>query len=242
MLIAQKEIPETSPAWHHTVLHDLSLRLEDEQGFPCIFSKNAFARGLVKLCFVEDNLSQSLRQLADDLRLYVKLSDRWDGNLGTAYPLVVAFSQNAIQSQSLEDYHAFGWWILQQLHDFDEKPWPEGVSTDPHHPYWSMCFHGMQIFVNMSCPAHEQRRSRNLGSHLLFIINPRERFDVVAGDTDAGRKVRANIRSRIEKYDQQSHCPQLGSFVAGEIEWWQYGITDVNTTDRADKCPFRSNT
>lgn len=240
MLIAQNEVPESSPNWHHTVLHELGRRLEDEQEFPCIFSKNAFARGLVRLCFVEDDLRQSFRLLADDLRSYVELSEGWDGNLGTAYPLVVAFSQKAILSQSLEDYHAFGWKVLQHLHDVDKRPWPDGVSTDPHQPYWSMCFHGMQIFVNMSCPAHRQRHSRNLGSHMLFIINPRERFDVVAGDTEAGRKVRANIRSRIEKYDRQRHCPQLGSFVAGEIEWWQYGITDKNT-ERADSCPFRSN-
>ncbi|MEJ1999615.1 MAG: YqcI/YcgG family protein, partial [Maritimibacter sp.] len=87
-------------------------------------------------------------------------------------------------------------------------------------------------------PAHQQRRSRNLGEHFLFIMNPRERFDVVAGDTPEGNRVRQVIRDRAAEYDGIPHAPELGSYQKGEIEWWQYGVSDDNA-ERRDKCPLR---
>jgi len=84
-------------------------------------------------------------------------------------------------------------------------------ATDPMAPYWSMCFAGMQLFINFSSPAHRQRKSRNLGRHFLFIVNPRERFDIVAGDTPEGNRVRQVIRDRAEAYDGIPHAPSGGN-------------------------------
>jgi FPC/CPF motif-containing protein YcgG len=240
-LVSQGDLTQpgnVSPDWHRQVVEDLWSRLEETTLFPCTFARNAFARKLVRFIFVEDASETAIDRLAATLAGYVAMSRDWDGNLGTAHPLVIAFSQQAVHADRIEDYHAFGWDVLQRLHRRDPAPWPEDVPHDAHSPYWTMCFNGMQIFVNMSCPAHDRRKSRNLGRHLLFIVNPRERFDIVAGATPAGRKVRQNIRSRIEAYDGQAHCPQLGSYVIGEIEWWQYGITDTNQ-ERTDRCPFK---
>ena len=100
-----------------------------------------------------------------------------------------------------------------------------------------MCFDGMQLFVNMSCPAHDKRKSRNLGKYLAFIVNPRERFDIVAPDSPEGWRVRNIIRSRCAAYDGQPHAPELGSYQKGEIEWSQYGLSDVNGQP-ASTCPF----
>jgi N-omega-hydroxy-L-arginine synthase len=100
-----------------------------------------------------------------------------------------------------------------------------------------MCFAGMQLFVNMSSPAHARRHSRNLGRHLLFIINPRERFDVVAGETPEGARVRQVIRDRAAAYDGMSHAPALGKYLKGQLEWPQYALPDDNETTPA-ACPF----
>jgi FPC/CPF motif-containing protein YcgG len=100
-----------------------------------------------------------------------------------------------------------------------------------------MCFNGMPLFFNMSNPAHRVRRSRNLGGHFALVVNPRERFDVFAGDTPSGRRVRANIRKRIERYDGTPHSWQLGSYGDGALEWRQYGLIEENA-ERADRCPF----
>ncbi|MBR1221530.1 YqcI/YcgG family protein [Bradyrhizobium sp. U87765 SZCCT0131] len=224
-------------SWQGRCFTQLAERLTPPSEFPCIFSQNAFGRGLLLFSFVDDGSPHGLARAAEDLSSYVELSRDWDGKVSTARPLVVAFSRDVASAQDVAGYHDIGWRILQGWHEIDRTPWPDGVATDPHSPFWTMCFNGMQLFVNMSNPAHVRRRSRNLGDSLLFIVNPRERFDIVAGDTPEGRRVRQRIRDRIERYDGIGHSPQLGSYAAGEIEWWQYGVIEENR-ERTDRCPF----
>lgn len=148
------------------------------------------------------------------------------------------FDPRKVRGATVEAYHAIGWRVLQYWHDIDPGGWPDTVTRDPDAPFWSMCFAGTQIFVNMSSPAHAVRRSRNLGPAFTLVINPRERFDAVAGDTPQGRRMRAHIRERIEAYDGLPHSPLLGSYEAGEIEWWQYGLGETNEPP-ARGCPLR---
>jgi len=226
------------PDWHREVAADLAARLTPPSDFPCTFSQNAFRRGLVDLIFVESRDPAGLARLRADLLAYIAAAQAWDGQVNTARPLVVAFSRTAAEAGSLAGYHAIGWEVLQDWHDNDPEPWPEDVATDPMAPFWSMCFGGIQLFVNFSCPAHKQRKSRNLGGHFLFIVNPRERFDRVAGATPEGSRVRQVIRERAEAYDGIAHAPELGSYQKGEIEWWQYGVSDDNAA-RTDRCPLK---
>ncbi|MCB1338491.1 MAG: YqcI/YcgG family protein [Maritimibacter sp.] len=226
------------PDWHREVAGDLAQRLTPPSDFPCTFSQNAFRRGLVDLIFVERLDAMGRAQLRFDLLAYLAGAAHWDGQVNTARPLVVAFSREAASADSVEGYHAIGWQVLQDWLDNDPAPWPEAVATDPDAPYWSMCYGGVQLFVNFSSPAHRQRKSRNLGRHFLFIVNPRERFDLVAGDTPEGQRVRQVIRDRAEAYDGIPHAPELGSYLKGEIEWRQYGLTDDNRP-RKDRCPLK---
>jgi len=236
-LISHAKICAEGKDWHHTVLNDIESRLGGDPDFPCVFSKNAFRKQLLKFIFVETIEASSIQHLAEGLKEYVEISNGWDGSLDTAYPLIVAFSLDAINAQSVDSYHTFGWEVLQKLHEIDPAPWPEEVATDANSRSWSMCFNGMPLFCNMNNPAHRVRRSRNLGEHFIIVINPRERFDIIAGDTPSGHKVRSNIRNRISRYDGITHSSQLGSFGAGGIEWWQYGLIEDNI-ERTDKCPF----
>lgn len=226
------------PSWHRTVADDLADRLTPPSAFPCTFSQNAFRRELIDFIFVERRDPAGLAALRADLSEYLARAAAWDGQVNTARPLVIAFSRAAASADDLEGYHRIGWAVLQDWHDNDPAPWPEEVARDPHAPYWSMCFAGTQIFVNFSTPAHKQRKSRNLGRHFLFIVNPREQFDRVAGSSPEGQRVRQVIRDRAEAYDGIPHAPELGSFQKGEIEWWQYGVTDDNH-ERTDRCPLR---
>ena len=228
----------TGPSWHLEVARDLGERLTPPSEFPCTFSLNAFRRGLVDFIFVETRDAVGLAQLRTDLAAYVAVARDWDGVVNHARPLVVAFSAKAATAKSIEAYHAIGWEVLQDWLDHDPAPWPETVSRDPEGPYWSMCFAGLQLFVNFSSPAHQARKSRNLGRHFLFIVNPRERFDVVAGDSPEGRRVREVIRGRAEAYDGMGHAPELGLYQKGELGWGQYGIFDDHTP-RARRCPPR---
>jgi FPC/CPF motif-containing protein YcgG len=235
-LIPQRNVSSDGKKWHLAAFHDVESRLTDA-GFPCVFSRNAFRKQLLLFSFVEDAGTISIRHLADALAEYVELSRDWDGRLDTAYPLVIAFSLEAVTARSVTEYHAFGWAVLQKLHNVDPAPWPDNVGKDPDSGSWSMCFNGMPLFFNMSTPAHRVRRSRNLGEHFVLVVNPRERFDVVAGDTPSGRKVRSNIRDRIDRYDGTPRAQQLGSYGVAGLEWWQYGLLEDNV-ERLDKCPF----
>jgi len=207
--------------------------------FPCPFSQAAAKNKRLLFSFIADATEKSLHQSAADLQAYLVRAAKWDGKVSSAEPLLMVFNPHFFKADTVTDYHAIGWKILQFWHDIDTTPWPSDVSSDPHSPFWAMCFAGVQIFVNMSNPAHQKRRSRNLGQALTFVINPRERFDRVAGDNPQGWKIREMVRDRIEAYDGLSHSPVLGSFEAGEIEWWQYGLTETNAP-RADRCPFHT--
>jgi N-omega-hydroxy-L-arginine synthase len=239
ILWSQTEAYLGSIGWQRVAYEDVAARVGQDQDFPCVFSKNAFRKNLLKFIFVDDLHDEGLRHLAGGLKQYVELSRNWDGDLKTAYVLVVAFSHYAVAAKTVEEYHRNGWRILQGLHRIDPAPWPADVARDPASPAWSMCFNGMPIFCNMSSPAHQVRRSRNLGAHFKFIINPRERFDIVAGDTPAGRKARANIRNRIEKYDGLPHSRQLGGYGSSALEWCLFGIIE-DIADRSERCPFHA--
>ncbi|HVT62816.1 MAG TPA: YqcI/YcgG family protein, partial [Legionellaceae bacterium] len=237
-LLSQTQVCEEGKGWHRSVYQDIAARLTGDTGFPCIFSRNAFKKQLLKFIFVETIASEGIQYLSEGLQEYIDLANQWPGTLDTAYPLLVAFSLNAIHAQSVDDYHALGWQVIQKLHEVDPKPWPENVAQDPESSSWAFCFNGMPLFCNMSNPAHRVRKSRNLGKHFIMVINPRERFDIFAGDHQGGRNVRANIRKRIAAYDGIQHASQLGSYGINGLEWWQYGLIETNT-ERKDKCPFK---
>lgn len=237
-LISQQEISVAGTGWHRSVLNDVGPRLVDPD-FPCVFSRNAYRKHLLKFVFVDGVAASDIAHLAAGLTEYVALSESWDGRLDTAYPLLVAFAPDAVEATTVAEYHAFGWSVLQRLHAVDPTPWPDRVGRDPDTAAWAMCFRGMPLFCNMSSPAHRLRRSRNLGRHFILVINPRERFDIFAGDTPSGRKTRSNIRSRIDRYDGIPRSPQLGSYGTNALEWRQYGLLEENV-ERTDRCPFVS--
>lgn len=238
-LISQSDVAKMQNGdWRKTALRDLAERLSPPSDFPCTFSQNAFRRTLLQFAFIGAPGEAGFRIGAGALTQYVKECRQWDGRVNSAKPLLMVFSEQAAQCETLEGYQDLGWRALQYWHDIDPEPWPEDVSQRPQDPFWSFCFAGMQLFVNMSAPAHRKRRSRNLGRYFMLVINPRERFDLVAGDTPEGQKVRSRIRQRSTDYDGMPHSSLLGSFQKGELEWVQYALPDDNTAE-VGQCPFR---
>lgn len=246
MLILQNQLEMadgTMPnmPWRKDVAFSVIDHISRTGQFPCLFAQHASQTKRLLFSFIDDLGRASFMKSASDLADYLDRTASWDGSPATAEPLVMVFHPGRVAAPDVTGYHQIAWSILQFWHDVDPAPWPGTVANDPHSPYWSMCFAGVQIFVNISNPAHCRRRSRNLGPALTLVINPRERFDRVAGDTPAGRKIRQKIRDRIEAYDGLAHSPTLGSYQAGEIEWLQYGLMESNEP-RTDRCPFKMRT
>jgi len=223
--------------WHEVALRELRQRLDDEN-FPCPFAKKSNEIGNQWFIFVEGVSAEDLHHLALGLIEFAMLSRQTERGRKMLSPLVVLFQPDP-EIRDLQSYHDRAWRILQKLHGYDQAAWPEHTPTNPEHHLWSFCYAGMQMFVNVSAPYQRERPSRNLGQGLVFIINPRENFDIVAGDNDAGHKVRALIRKRIAKYDGLPASEDLGTY--GNLtnrEWRQYIAGEANAPLPA-ACPLK---
>lgn len=142
---------------------------------------------------------------------------------------------------TLAEQQALAWSVLQQVHELDPQPWPRTLPTDPHDSGWSFCFAGMALFINMNFPAHRQMKSRNLGAHIAFVINPRESFDEVASAaTESGRRIRARIRERVRHYNDGVVPDTLGFFGQEDnFEWRQYQLREPGSLNPS-RCPFHA--
>lgn len=82
-LLSQSTLPQHG--WKGEAVQDIKARLESDAGFPCVFSKNAFKKGLILFHFVESACPADIALLAKALREYVEISKNWDGTLATSY-------------------------------------------------------------------------------------------------------------------------------------------------------------
>ena len=85
------------------------------------------------------------------------------------------------------------------------------------------------------------KQAKALGYFLTFVINPRENFDVVASiKNKSGRRIRENIRSRVEAYNNGVVPKELGFYgVTGNKEWKQYQLSEKGMPHLAS-CPFKA--
>lgn len=115
-LVDQDNVPQGG--WEEEVLGDISARLSGDSLFPCVFSKNAYKKQLIKFLFVASMNETEVDRLVNGLREYVKLSRNWDGTLKTAYPLVIRVLSGADQSFFPGDRQA----LRERIDDPDIEP------------------------------------------------------------------------------------------------------------------------
>jgi len=246
MIVKQSEWPCDLPKsyeWAASQLDDISQRFIEEpgtpNGFPCVFGHNAFKRKLVYFSLIPSAGPDQfdLNVLTDDVGEYLEHSKSWDGDVNTHNPLLVVF-QAKKTAKPTEFYKDRFVEALQHLIDVDDVPWPSSVVLNATHHSWTMCFKGIEIFVNVSHPNHVNRRSRNLGEGMVFVLNPRQRFDVVAPANRQGHLIEEKIRSNIDVYDRIPRSRLLGSYAKDEHQWHQYMLPDDNESP-ALQCPLR---
>ena len=210
----------------------------DNGKFPCTFARVAYAKDTLLFHFPgrADDRASLVRLKGAILEYLDRLRDL--DKIAAAMTVLNVLFQPQAGSTSLLEYQAKFCGVMQGLHDIDDHPWPENVPKDPEDPAWSFCFGGVPLFVNLSCPAHRKRLSRNVGPSMALILNPRDSFDVIAGAHPKGDKIRHHIRSLIQEYDGQPAAPDLGSFGReSNREWHQYTLPDENVP-RTDTCPL----
>lgn len=230
-------IHETYP-WINTVLTDISHILSEPNVFPCTFAKHAFKAQQLHYLFTGSPFDKLARErVRKGLLHYLQHMDSLSGLEESMQALLILFEPDA-SPLSAEAYHQRAWMIMQDWMDHDPSPWPNHIPLEPTSPFWSLCFRGVPLFVNVSSPAHKRRKSRNIGRSLALITQPRAGFDRVAGNTDKGNKIRHLIRELMHEYDGMSAPHELGTYHRGDLEWWQYTLQETNDK-RRDSCPLK---
>ncbi len=208
--------------------------------FPCFFAAKAFESEAPVFLFADSAKQiESRAAIAGALTEYLGMVSQRSGWEAASAVLFIVFKPQR-PARPLVTYHEQAWEILGYLHHHDPKAWPRDIPTEIDDPDWSFCFDGVPMFVNISCPAHTSRRSRNLGESLTLVMQPRAAFDEIAGNTPAGHQVRRRIRARIQKYDLIGPSPALGAYGDRKNrEWAQYGLEEQNT-EIPTTCPYKN--
>lgn len=209
MLFSQNELAELPHKfrWGHSAISHILSKCENEAGlhtaFPCIFARNAVKRGNLRFLLIPygpENSRYELSFFASGLRTYIDQINIDALDINHNRSLLVLFEPVATFTTT-DQFKKIFIEAMQFLLDEDRRSWPSRVSKDPAHRTWAMCFHGCELFVNVSHPAHVLRTSRNMGAGLAFIINPRKIFDIAAPAKQQGSAVTAKIRQNIDIYD-----------------------------------------
>jgi N-omega-hydroxy-L-arginine synthase len=99
--------------WHFDSALEILSIISSNGEFPCPFSQAAAKNKRLLFSFIADATEKSLHQSAADLQEYLARAAEWDGKVSSAEPLLMVFNPEIFKADTVSDYHAIGWKILQ---------------------------------------------------------------------------------------------------------------------------------
>jgi uncharacterized protein len=158
---------KTLPAWLIKSYEDFR-RNVTHPAFPCYFGTQAENRGEMFYSYVE---GMDLSHLPSTMRNFTELSALLENQKNN----FALFFEPQRQTGSHGNFQALCWRVLQYLHDRDTHP---DVLQQPsvEEANWEFCFDGLQMFVVGCSPTYIHRRSRNIGSGIVLLFQPRSVF------------------------------------------------------------------
>jgi uncharacterized protein len=221
--------------WELQALDKFSAKMSDkEKPFPCIPATIGFSLNQLRYGFVGDpRNSSTIHELADLLTSYTNVS-RQVGN----YTSLIIFYETpeSLKQMTVEDFEQFFWKHLIGLSALDTAEWPDDIPNNPHDPIWEFCFYGEKYFMYCATPAHQNRKSRHFDV-MMLAITPRWVLQEFNKSQSYARRLKAQVRERLAKYDSISIHPDLNTYGAEDnFEWRQYFLRDDDTS--LSKCPY----
>lgn len=230
-----QHMEDLAPWQQSAFTHFSALMSDEEHPYPCVPGKQGFQTDTLRFGFAEDpRKEEAPEKLASLLKQYGEIS-RDTGNYAS---LVVFFNSDKIvgDHHSVESYQQIFWNLLNQVHELDDKPWPDDIAKDPHDHTWEFCFDGEPYFAFCATPAHIARKSRHF-PYFLLAFQPRWVFDEINSSTAFGQKLKKVIRKRLAEYDGAEPHPSLKWYGQEDnYEWKQYYLSDDDSS--ISKCPF----
>jgi uncharacterized protein len=222
--------------WEKHALEKFEEKMKDkEHPFPCIPATQGFALSHLRYGFVGDPRKySSILELAELLSVYTESSL----GFGNYTSLIVFFEtpSEIKKTYTVEQFEKIFWEHLSGLAEVDQVEWPQHIPTNPHNPLWEFCYHGEQYFMYCGTPSHHNRKSRHFDVYMLA-ITPRWVLTEFGKAEEYAKKIRKQVRKRLENYDTIDIHPDLNTYGnADNYEWKQYFLHDDDTA--LSKCPF----
>ncbi|HGG6556696.1 TPA: YqcI/YcgG family protein [Salmonella enterica subsp. diarizonae serovar 61:i:z] len=223
------------PLWVVKSYADITEKLSNAN-FPCLFGRHSWKLETILFSFIsKENRTKDIISSFSELTNITKIKKEEERLYS---PLLCIFEETKFNS--IEEEQSFAWKQLQILHDNDIGVWPDSIPEDPECSEWTFCFNDIELFINISCPGHKKIISRNLGDNIIFVVNPRKHFDIVANANDPkGVKIREKIRSRVKIYNNDDSPLELGFYGDhNNREWKQYALHEPGS-DMPASCPLK---
>jgi uncharacterized protein len=222
--------------WERLALEKFETKMKDkEHPFPCIPATQGYTLNHLRYGFLGDpRKDSSILELAQLLSAFTIHSKEY----GHYTSLIVFFEtpDDIITTYSVEQFELTFWKHLSGLTEVDLVEWPSHIPTDPHNPLWEFCYHGEQYFMYCATPSHQNRKSRHFDVYMLA-ITPRWVLTEFGKSEDYAKKIRRQVRKRLEHYDSINIHPDLNTYGNEDnFEWKQYFLHDDETA--LSKCPF----
>ena len=203
-------------------LDEFTATVADER-YPCMYATRALRRDSL-LCahLTWRNSPAHHRRLADLVSAYLSALRDMPPQDAAMVALVVFLT---VPPGSAGPSTVAAWQAIQALMDLGGGVDGDAIPLDD--PAWALTFEATRLFVNISSPGNRRRRSRNLGSRLALVIQPRDGIDLIAPLNERGDRIREAVRQRIDAYDEVPRSPDLSrNGATANHDWKQYELVD----------------
>lgn len=198
------------PGWVTTSYAAFIRKINDKR-FPCYFAATADRKDAIRYVVATSlQEKQVVQHVLEAIYAFLQEEQQWTAQCQSTDEFLLTLAvlcpwHQEQQSQAGYAREAFD--FLNRLHQLDDVAWNPQVPTDPADVKWRYCIGGRSLFVNVSTPANQARRSRCLGPGTVIMINTDDIFDRLWARS--GDAPRLNIYKRMRTFDAVTPHPGL---------------------------------